>query len=726
MRPQRLLSCPRRILARNIFLNKRICNNRGFNIASQNNQTRMFQTTSQPLAEQEVKKEESHKEGPMFNKILIANRGEITCRVIKTCQRLGIKTVAVYTDADANSKHVRMADEAVYIGPSQVSESYLVADKILEAMKITGAQAVHPGYGFLSENADFARRVVQEGFIFIGPPASAIHAMGDKIESKIIATKAKVNTVPGFNGQVCDAQEAIKIAKDIGYPVMIKASAGGGGKGMRIAWSDEELTEGFRLSQDEALRNFNSNKMLIEKYIETPRHIEIQIICDNLGNMVYLPERECSIQRRNQKVIEESPSTAIDPDTRKAMGIQAIQLAKEVGYTSAGTVEMLIDAKKNFYFLEMNTRLQVEHPVTEYVTGIDLVEQMIRAAAGLPLSIKQEDVTLKGWATECRVYAEDPSKNFAPNVGQLETYVEPSDSHGNVRVDSGIVAGGEISVYYDPMISKLITFGKDRNESINRMIEALDTYQIHGVRHNIPLLRSILDQPVYRKGDISTNYISEHWPQGFKGIQLSEDEHFYLIAAAAVIEMMAARQAHLGHNLQKPSDKVYQVKLDDKEYSVDVSVESHGVVIAEVNNKKTIIMKPKYEVGSTIFKSVMNDKVNVTMQVVKRTTRSIKMTYQGTDFELKVSSPRNAELGKYMPYYAPPDTSKLVMAPMPGAIVSVAVKPGDKVTANQELVVMEAMKMQNVLKAKSDGVVKAVHVKSSDIVSDAQKLIEFE
>jgi propionyl-CoA carboxylase alpha chain len=512
---------------------------------------------------------------------------------------------------------------------------------------------------------------------------------------------------------------------------MIKASAGGGGKGMRIAWSDEELTEGFRLSQDEAERNFKSRKMLIEKYIENPRHIEIQIICDALGNRVYLPERECSIQRRNQKVIEEAPSVAIDPDTRRAMGEQAVALAKEVGYTSAGTIEMLVDQKKNFYFLEMNTRLQVEHPITEYITGVDLVEQMLRAAAGLPLSIRQEDVTIRGWATECRVYAEDPTKNFAPNVGSLDVYVEPSDMQGNVRVDSGIVSGGEISVFYDPLISKLITYGKDRKESINRMLEALDTYQIHGVKHNIPLLRSILDQPNYREGKISTNYIGEHWPEGFKGVQLTEDENNYLIAAGAVIEFLSQRREHdISTRLPSssiPSESVFIVSSGDKDYYVDVSLEdARGVVIVEINHKTTIIMKPRWDVGSTIFKSVMNDKHSVIMQVVKRSVSGLKVTFQGTDFNIKVRSQKQHELEKYMPYYPPPDTSKLLMAPMPGAIVSVAVKPGDKVVAGQELVVMEAMKMQNVLKAKSAGVIKAVHVKPGQVVSDAQKLVEFE
>lgn len=669
------------------------------------------------------------KQEKYFDKILIANRGEITCRIISTCRKLGIKTVAVYSDADANAKHVRMADETYYIGPSPVSQSYLRADKIIEAMKATGAQAVHPGYGFLSENADFARTVEKEGFVFIGPPADAIDAMGDKIQSKKIAEKAKVNIIPGFPGEVETAADAIKNAAQIGYPVMIKASAGGGGKGMRIAWNDQDLEEGFRLSQDEALRNFNSNKMLVEKFIQEPRHIEIQIICDKHGNILYLPERECSIQRRNQKVIEEAPSTAIDEKTRRAMGEQAAALARAVGYTSAGTIEMLIDQDKNFYFLEMNTRLQVEHPITEYVTGLDLVELMIRSAAGLPFTIKQEDVKLQGWATECRVYAEDPSRNYAPAVGTLETYVEPSDNGAHIRVDSGILQGSEISVFYDPMISKLITYGQTRDESIKRMVDALDTYIIHGLRHNIPLLRSVLVQDRYRSGKITTKYLEEQYPEGFKGIELSNEQHSHLIACSALVEFLAnSREYNVSQRLshaKKPTESEYAITYNENLYNVAVHIED-GLYIVEIEGKKRFVVKPRWEVGTVIFRASLNDKYNITMQVLSRKPNKLTIQFMGTEFDMDVRTPKEQELHKYMPYYPPPDHSKVLIAPMPGSIVSVAVKEGDQVKAGQELVVMEAMKMQNVLKARDNFTVKKVNVKSGDVVSNEQVMIEFE
>lgn len=664
-----------------------------------------------------------------FDKILIANRGEITCRIINTCRKLGIKTVAVYSDADANAKHVRMADETYYIGPSPVSQSYLRADKIIEAMKVTGAQAVHPGYGFLSENADFARAVEKEGFVFIGPPADAIDAMGDKIQSKKIAEKAKVNIIPGYPGEVENSTEAIKIAHQIGYPVMIKASAGGGGKGMRIAWNDQDLDEGFRLSQDEALRNFNSNKMLVEKFIQEPRHIEIQIICDKHGNVLYLPERECSIQRRNQKVIEEAPSTAIDEKTRKAMGEQAAALARAVGYSSAGTIEMLIDANKNFYFLEMNTRLQVEHPITEYITGLDLVELMIRSAAGLPFNIKQEDIKMKGWATECRVYAEDPSRNYAPSVGILETYVEPSDNGDHIRVDSGILQGSEISVFYDPMISKLITYGQTREDSIKRMVDALDTYIIHGVRHNIPLLRSVLVQDRYRSGAITTKYLEEEYPQGFGGINLSNEQFSHLIACSALVEFLTTNREHnvsqrLSH-IPKPTEAEFVITHNDNLYNVAVHIED-GLYIVEVEGKKRFIIKPKWEVGKVIFRASLNDKYNITMQVLKRKANFLAIQFMGTEFTMEIRTPREQFLNQYMPHTPPADHSKELIAPMPGSIVSISVKEGDIVKAGQELVIMEAMKMQNVLKANDNFRVKKVNIKAGDVVSNEQVMIEFE
>uniref|UniRef100_A0A7M4FNX3 Propionyl-CoA carboxylase subunit alpha n=1 Tax=Crocodylus porosus TaxID=8502 RepID=A0A7M4FNX3_CROPO len=468
-----------------------------------------------------------------FEKLLIANRGEIACRVIKTCKKMGIKTVAVHSDVDSSAVHVKMADEAVCVGPAPTSKSYLNMDAIMEVIKKTRAQAVHPGYGFLSENKEFARRLELDGITFIGPDTHAIQAMGDKIESKLLAKNAKVNTIPGFDGVVKDADEAVRIAREIGYPVMIKASAGGGGKGMRIAWDDEETREGFRFSSQEAASSFGDDRLLIEKFIDNPRHIEIQVLGDKHGNALWLNERECSIQRRNQKVVEEAPSTFLDPETRRAMGEQAVALAKAVKYSSAGTVEFLVDSKKNFYFLEMNTRLQVEHPVTECITGLDLVQEMIRVAKGYPLRHKQADIPINGWAVECRVYAEDPYKSFGlPSIGKLSQYREPLDVP-NVRVDSGIQQGSDISIYYDPMISKLVTYGSNRAEALQRMEEALDNYIIRGVTHNIALLREVIIHPRFVQGDISTKFLPEVYPDGFKGHKLTDLEKRELLATAA-------------------------------------------------------------------------------------------------------------------------------------------------------------------------------------------------
>nr|XP_020657262.1 propionyl-CoA carboxylase alpha chain, mitochondrial isoform X2 [Pogona vitticeps] len=468
-----------------------------------------------------------------FEKLLIANRGEIACRVIKTCKKMGIKTVAIHSDVDSNAVHVKMADEAVCVGPAPTSKSYLNMDAILEAIKKTRAQAVHPGYGFLSENKEFSRRLASEDVSFIGPDMHAIQAMGDKIESKLLAKNAKVNTIPGYDGVVKDADEAVRIAREIGYPVMIKASAGGGGKGMRIAWDDEETREGFRFSSQEAASSFGDDRLLIEKFIDNPRHIEIQVLGDKHGNALWLNERECSIQRRNQKVIEEAPSTFLDPETRRAMGEQAVALAKAVKYSSAGTVEFLVDSKKNFYFLEMNTRLQVEHPITECITSLDLVQEMIRVAKGYPLRHKQSDIPINGWAVECRVYAEDPYKSFGlPSIGRLSQYKEPLHVPG-VRVDSGVQQGSEISIYYDPMISKLITYGSNRAEALQRMEEALDNYVIRGVAHNIALLREVITHPRFIQGDINTKFLPEVYPEGFKGHKLTDPEKRELLVTAA-------------------------------------------------------------------------------------------------------------------------------------------------------------------------------------------------
>ncbi|EFC48611.1 predicted protein [Naegleria gruberi] len=685
----------------------------------------VFKTTNYVRAPETNDQPKEH----YFNKILIANRGEIAVRIIKTCRKLGIKTVAVYSDADANNKHVRMADEAVYIGGSSPADSYLRANRIIAAMKQTGAEAVHPGFGFLSENASFAKAIEDAGLVFIGPPSSAISAMGDKIESKIIAERAKVNIIPGHQGEVFSADECIKIAAEkIGYPVMIKASAGGGGKGMRIAYNEQELREGFRLSQDEAIRNFGSDKMLIERFVENPRHIEIQIICDQHGNYLYLPERECSIQRRNQKVIEEAPSSVIDEATRKAMGEQAVALAKEVGYFSAGTVEMLIDSNKNFYFLEMNTRLQVEHPITEFITGIDLVEQMIRVAAKKPLLLKQKDIKITGHATESRVYAEDPMNNFSPSVGTLHTYIEPRDDEGRIRVDSGILEGSEISVFYDPMISKTIAYGKDRMESINRMVEALDTYVIQGVRHNISLLRDILVTEDYRKGNITTKFIQKHYPEGFKGIKLSSDAKSSLIASVGLMEYIANRRDFqiTGQlpRAQPPKTTKLFVNIDKEAYPVSITQEK-GKYIVEFKDH-LYVAKTSWVVGTPIFRAVLNDNQSVIVQVGERKGTTQFVSFMGTEFKFDIRTPKEQELHKHMPVIIPPDRSKMLIAPMPGAIVSVAVQPGQKVLAHQELVVIEAMKMQNVLKSSTEGIIKEIKVKAGDIVGNEAVLITFE
>ncbi|XP_038673891.1 propionyl-CoA carboxylase alpha chain, mitochondrial isoform X2 [Scyliorhinus canicula] len=548
-----------------------------------------------------------------FDKILIANRGEIACRIIKTCKKMGIKTVAIHSDVDSNAVHVKMADEASCVGPAPTNKSYLNLDAIMETIQKTGAQAVHPGYGFLSENKEFARRLTAEGITFIGPDTHAIQAMGDKIESKLIAKKAKVSTIPGYDGVVKDAEEAVKIANEIGYPIMIKASAGGGGKGMRIAWNDDETREGFRFSSQEATSSFGDDRLLIEKFIDNPRHIEIQILGDKHGNALWLNERECSIQRRNQKVVEEAPSIFLDPETRRAMGEQAVTLAKAVSYSSAGTVEFLVDSKKNFYFLEMNTRLQVEHPVTECITGLDLVQEMIRVAKGYPLGYKQADIPINGWAIECRVYAEDPYKSFGlPSIGRLSQYREPLHVP-NVRIDSGIQEGSDISIYYDPMISKLVTYGATRAEALERMQEALDNYVIRGVTHNIPLLREVIIHPRFVKGDITTNFLPEVYPDGFKGHILSDAEHKELLATAGSIYVasLVKAQRFLEKSIRIPAAKQDQkswelsVQLDDGVHSVTVS-RSGSSYNVEVDGK-TLNVTSEWNLASPLLPVTIDD-----------------------------------------------------------------------------------------------------------------------
>ncbi|KYO39417.1 propionyl-CoA carboxylase alpha chain [Alligator mississippiensis] len=517
-----------------------------------------------------------------FEKLLIANRGEIACRVIKTCKKMGIKTVAVHSDVDSSAVHVKMADEAVCVGPAPTSKSYLNMDAIMEVIKKTRAQAVHPGYGFLSENKEFARRLELDGITFIGPDTHAIQAMGDKIESKLLAKNAKVNTIPGFDGVVKDADEAVRIAREIGYPVMIKASAGGGGKGMRIAWDDEETREGFRFSSQEAASSFGDDRLLIEKFIDNPRHIEIQVLGDKHGSALWLNERECSIQRRNQKVVEEAPSTFLDPETRRAMGEQAVALAKAVKYSSAGTVEFLVDCKKNFYFLEMNTRLQVEHPVTECITGLDLVQEMIRVAKGYPLRHKQADILINGWAVECRVYAEDPYKSFGlPSIGKLSQYQEPLHVP-NVRVDSGIQQGSDISIYYDPMISKLVTYGSNRAEALQRMEEALDNYVIRGVTHNIALLREVIIHPRFVQGDISTKFLPEVYPDGFKGHKLTDLEKRELLATAA--SLYVAEQRRSQQFLGTPRISIDKSNASSWELFVHLGDATHSATVSKTGS----------------------------------------------------------------------------------------------------------------------------------------------
>uniref|UniRef100_A0A673A3L0 Propionyl-CoA carboxylase alpha chain, mitochondrial n=1 Tax=Sphaeramia orbicularis TaxID=375764 RepID=A0A673A3L0_9TELE len=629
-----------------------------------------------------------------FDKILIANRGEIACRVIKTCKKMGIQTVAVHSDVDSSAVHVKMADEAVCVGPAPTSKSYLNMDAIMDAIRSTGAQAVHPGYGFLSENKEFAKRLAAEGVTFIGPDTHAIQAMGDKIESKLIAKAAKVNTIPGFDGVVKTAEEAVKIAQDIGYPVMIKASAGGGGKGMRIAWNNEETREGFRFSSQEAASSFGDDRLLIEKYIDNPRHIEIQVLADKHGNALWLNERECSIQRRNQKVVEEAPSTFLDPSTRRAMGEQAVQLAKAVQYSSAGTVEFLVDSKKNFYFLEMNTRLQVEHPITECITGLDLVEQMIRVAKGYKLHHKQEDIPINGWAIESRVYAEDPYKSFGlPSIGRLSQYQEPVNLC-NVRVDSGIQEGSDISIYYDPMISKLVTYGATRAEALSKMEDALDNYVIRGVTHNIPLLREIITHPRFISGDISTNFLPEVYPDGFKGHQLEASTRRELLASAAAL--------HVASQLRSQRILVLYIRM----FSLEVC--------------------GQWSLASPLLPLTINNTHRMLQSLSRDASGEIVLQYLGTSFKVRVLSKLAAELNSYMPEKVPEDTTSILRSPMPGTVVAVSVKAGDTVAEGQEICVIEAMKMQNSLTAVRQAKVKSVHCKAGETVGEGDLLVELE
>ncbi|XP_058599651.1 propionyl-CoA carboxylase alpha chain, mitochondrial isoform X7 [Neofelis nebulosa] len=621
-----------------------------------------------------------------FDKILIANRGEIACRVIKTCKKMGIKTVAIHSDVDASSVHVKMADEAVCVGPAPTSKSYLNMDAIMEAIKKTRAQAVHPGYGFLSENKEFAKCLAAEDVIFIGPDTHAIQAMGDKIESKLLAKKAKVNTIPGFDGVVKDADEAVRIAREIGYPVMIKASAGGGGKGMRIAWDDEETRDGFRFSSQEAASSFGDDRLLIEKFIDNPRHIEIQVLGDKHGNALWLNERECSIQRRNQKVVEEAPSIFLDSETRRAMGEQAVALAKAVKYSSAGTVEFLVDSKKNFYFLEMNTRLQVEHPVTECITGLDLVQEMIRVAKGYPLRHKQADIPINGWAVECRVYAEDPYKSFGlPSVGRLSQYQEPIHLPG-VRVDSGIQPGSDISIYYDPMISKLITYGSDRTEALKRMEDALDNYVIRGVTHNIALLREVIINSRFIEGDINTKFLSDVYPDGFKGHKLTENERNQLLAIAS--SLFVAFQLRAQHFQEHENSRVPIIQPQVANWQLSVKLRDEVYTVVASNS------------GPTFSVEVDGSKLNVT-STWNLASPLLSVSVDGT--------PRTVQC----------------LSREAGGNMSIQFL-GTVVAEGQEICVIEAMKMQNSMTAGKTGKVKSVRCKAGDTVGEGDLLVELE
>jgi len=656
----------------------------------------------------------------MFKKILIANRGEIACRVIRTAQKMGIKTVAVYSDADARAPHVRMADEAVHIGPSPAAESYLIADKIIAACKETGAEAVHPGYGFLSERTSFPEQLAEHGIAFIGPPPNAIAAMGDKIESKKLAEKAGVSVVPGHIGEIDDTEHAVKISGEIGYPVMMKASAGGGGKGMRLAWNEKDVREGFEATKREGLASFGDDRVFIEKFIEQPRHIEIQILGDKHGNVLYLGERECSIQRRHQKVVEEAPSPFVDPEMRKKMGEQAVALSQAVDYHSAGTVELIVGADKSFYFLEMNTRLQVEHPVTEYITGLDLVEQMIRVAYGEKLPLTQDEVTLTGWAVENRVYAEDPYRNFLPSTGRLVKYNPPEAEEG-IRVDDGVAEGGEVSIFYDPMIAKLITYGGTRIEAIDRQIDALNRFEITGPGHNIDFLSALMQHDRFREGNITTNFIAEEYPDGFQGAPASEDLLRNLAAIAAFAATAHADRARridnqLGQRLQAPAD--WEVKIGDSVQQVSVSED--GILVDDEDVDLSVAYTPG---DSLILANIGEEPLSV--KIVK-TANGFALNTHGATHKVQVLPVHIAQHAVHMIEKIPPDLSKYLLCPMPGLLVALHVKEGDKVEEGQPLAVVEAMKMENILRAEKNAVVKSVEAEQGDSLAVDAVILELE
>jgi|TARA_B110000091_G_scaffold214387_1_gene267454 propionyl-CoA carboxylase alpha chain len=665
----------------------------------------------------------------MFKKILIANRGEIACRVIKTAKKMGIKTVAIYSDADRNALHVKMADEAVHIGPAPANQSYIVIDKVMAAIKQTGAEAVHPGYGFLSENSKFAEALEAAGVAFIGPPKGAIEAMGDKITSKKLAQEANVSTVPGYMGLIDDAEHAVNIANEVGYPVMIKASAGGGGKGMRIAWNDTEAREGFASSKNEAANSFGDDRLFIEKFITQPRHIEIQVLCDKHGNGVYLHERECSIQRRQQKVIEEAPSPFLDEETRVAMGTQSVALAQAVDYSSAGTVEFIVDGDRNFYFLEMNTRLQVEHPVTELITGVDLVEQMIRVAYGETLPFAQDDLKINGWAMESRLYAEDPYRGFLPSIGRLSRYRPPAEeatSTRAVRNDTGVFEGGEISMYYDPMIAKLCTWAPNRAAAIEEMRHALDAFEVEGIGHNLPFLAAVYDHEKFISGTMTTAFIEEEFPNGFQGVMLPDVDLIRISAAAAAMHRVAEiRRTRISGRMDNHERHVgadWNVALQGQSFDTVIVADKLGADVILAG--QTIRVEGDWTPGDMLARMT----VSGTPLVIKigKIPGGFRVRYRGADLKVHVRTPRQAELAALMPEKLPPDTSKLLLCPMPGLIVKVDVAVGDEVQDGQALCTVEAMKMENILRAEKKGIVSKVNAAAGDSLAVDDIILEFE
>ena len=669
----------------------------------------------------------------MFKKILIANRGEIACRVIRTARRMGIKTVAVYSDADARAPHVRMADESVRIGPAPAAESYLKAELIIDACKATGAEAVHPGYGFLSERTSFAEALEKAGIAFIGPPPNAIAAMGDKIESKKLAKAAGVNVVPGYLGEIADTEEAVKIAKDIGFPVMMKASAGGGGKGMRLAYGEKDVREGFEATKREGLNSFGDDRVFIEKFIEDPRHIEIQVLGDKHGNILYLNERECSIQRRHQKVIEEAPSPFVSPEMRKAMGEQCVALARAVGYHSAGTVELIVSGAdksgESFYFLEMNTRLQVEHPVTEEVTGLDLVEQMIRVAAGEKLGFTQDEVKLNGWSIEARVYAEDPYRGFLPSTGRLITYRPPAehrDGDSVIRVDDGVTEGGEISMFYDPMIAKLISWAPTRDEAIDEAVQALDAFQLSGISDNIDFLSALLQHQRFRSGELTTGFIAEEYPEGFMGAPADEVLLNDLAALAGIVQMTSdTRAALIDGQLGEPvfPEATQIVRIGKRDFTVTIAPYEGGN-LAIVDNRDAIDIVGEWTPGDKLLVADMDGRSRIVQ--VARKGRGWTLTTRGAAHAVQVMPRHVADLATHMIEKIQPDMSRFLLAPMPGLLTRLEVKAGDQVEAGQPVAVVEAMKMENILRAEKTATVKATAAKAGDSLAVDQVIVEFE